>query len=591
MSEPCSPLLYGALPLDGHCPETLVPQPAPSGDPSSVMAAALDPFAYASHVAEPPAGEGWVASSHAAEPAKLWALAQTGSAEQPAPPGVHLVLDRQRQQLSLLSDAVGRQPLYYAEHDSLLLFSTDLRWLALQLDPDLDSQALFDYTFFHMVPSPGSIYRGIAKLPAGSHLCAAADGLRVARHWLPTFTRERASTEELSTRLRQVLRDAVARALPEVGRSAAFLSGGLDSSTVAGHLAGLQNTAHAYAIGFDAPGYDEMPYARITAEHFGLELHEHYITPQDVTDTLPSVATAFDEPFGNSSALPAYLCARAARSDGFTHLLAGDGGDELFAGNTRYLSHEPFERFNALPRPIRALIAAGAHAVPASTRLGRRGRSFLLQASMPLPDRLYYYNFLHNGNAQDIFSPALLGTVDREQPLQLARTTYHAPAGGDRLDRMLFHDWQFTLADNDLRKVSRACELAGIAVNYPLLDDELIALSTRVPTAIKVRNGELRHFYKQALQGWLPYATLEKSKHGFGLPFGVWMREHAPLRDIAYDSIAALRKRAIFKPEFLDDAVRRHRQEHAAYYGELIWILTTLELWLAAHHAAFSLED
>ena len=145
---------------------------------------------------------------------------------------------------------------------------------------------------------------------------------------------------------------------------------------------------------------------------------------------------------------------------------------------------------------------------------------------------------------------------------------------------MLYMDWKFTLADNDLRKVSQTCALAGIDVAYPMLDDKLVELSTAIPSEWKMPGRQLRDFYKKALTGWLPEATITKTKQGFGLPFGVWMREHRPLQEIAYDNILKLKSRDIFISTFLDEAINKHRDGHAAYFGELVWILCVLELWL-----------
>jgi asparagine synthase (glutamine-hydrolysing) len=145
---------------------------------------------------------------------------------------------------------------------------------------------------------------------------------------------------------------------------------------------------------------------------------------------------------------------------------------------------------------------------------------------------------------------------------------------------MLFLDWQYTLADNDLRKVSHTAALAGVEVAFPLLDDELIEMSCRIPDSMKMKGGNLRYFFKEALRGWLPEETINKQKHGFGLPFGVWMRTHSRLQQLAYDTLLQLKQRKYFKPGFIDSTIELHRNEHAAYYGELIWILITFELWM-----------
>jgi asparagine synthase (glutamine-hydrolysing) len=191
------------------------------------------------------------------------------------------------------------------------------------------------------------------------------------------------------------------------------------------------------------------------------------------------------------------------------------------------------------------------------------------------------YNFLHRHSPSEIFTEDFLHGVDTELPLQLLRQVYHRPENASDLNRMLYLDWQFTLADNDLRKVSHMCAVAGIDVTYPMLDDVLLEFSCRVPSDWKISGTELRHFYKYALKDWLPQDTLNKSKQGFGLPFGVWMQTYPPLREMAYDNLLSLKSRGFIQPRFIDRAIEMHQSKHAAYYGELVWIFTVFELWLA----------
>jgi asparagine synthase (glutamine-hydrolysing) len=151
------------------------------------------------------------------------------------------------------------------------------------------------------------------------------------------------------------------------------------------------------------------------------------------------------------------------------------------------------------------------------------------------------------------------------------------------LNKMLELDWKYTLADNDLRKVNLMCELAGIGVQYPMLDDDLVDFSTRVPPEMKIHRFRLRHFFKHAMKDFLPPKILGKSKHGFGLPFGIWMKSYKPLRDLAYDSLTDLKKRNFVQSSYLDELIQSHDSVHAHYYGEFIWVLMMLELWLEKH--------
>lgn len=503
----------------------------------------------------------------------------------------YIVVDLHGGQVHAGIDRLGIFPLYFAPLENGVVWGTDARTvLAHPAVPcDLRAQGIYNYVYFHMVPAPSAIYQGMYRLQNAHRLAYDKDkAASTRRYWLPDFSPARRLSRPGQAEhraLQQHLEAAVARCLDQSsGTTGAFLSGGLDSSSVVGMLAARQapGTTQAFAIGFDAPGYDEMAYARITARHFNVKLNEYYVTPEDVVAALPEIAASYDEPFGNSSALPAYFCARFARENGMDTLLAGDGGDELFAGNERYAKQLLFERYLAQPGALRSPVEAAVDLLPANSRLGGKARSFLTQAHTPLPARLHTYNFLNQFQATDLFTPEWLESISTQAPEALQNEVYRAP-GGSALDRMLYLDWQFTLADNDLRKVSHMCALGGVNVHFPMLDEALVEFSCRIRDTDKLKGRRLRHFYKQALEGWLPDETIRKRKQGFGLPFGVWLREHPPLAELANDALSKLRRRGIFRNDFLDRTLTLHREGHAAYYGELIWILTMLELWLQRH--------
>ena len=484
-------------------------------------------------------------------------------------------------------DRLGQHSLYYQHTENGLVFGSSAGDVlnAVTQEGALFNQGIYNYLYFHMVPAPGTAYAGLTKLLASHYIEFVDNKVRSKCYWHPTFTEDTKgrSQEQASKGLLDALRTALNNTLPEQGKVGAFLSGGLDSSTVTGVMAELERAdAQAYSIGFSAEGYDEMAFARITAEHFGVKLNEYYVTPQDVVDALPLIATSYDEPFGNSSALPAYFCASMAAQNGVDTLLAGDGGDEIFAGNERYIKQNVFEHYSLIPGPLRrGLIEPMVRLMPRNLALTSKANSYIAQANTPLPERMQSYNFLHRHAASEIFSEDFLAEVDTQQPIELLREIYHRPSEGSDLNRMLYLDWQHTLADNDLRKVSHMCALAGVDVVYPMLDDHLVDFSCTLPSKWKIKGSDLRHFYKRSLQGWLPDATINKNKQGFGLPFGVWMRTYQPLREMAYDNLLKLKQRGFVRPEFIDRTIDMHQTEHAAYYGELVWIFNVFELWLS----------
>ena len=501
-----------------------------------------------------------------------------------------VIVDLDRGEMLAGIDRMGVHALFWSQHGSVLRIASraaDVLPPAM-VRPEIDPAALYAYVYFHHVPSPLCIYRGVAKLPRGHFLRADRDSATVHRHRLEEFAESTdGGIDGVARSLIETLEAAVGRAMEREGPTGAFLSGGLDSSTVAGLMARrlAPGGGRSFSIGFDAEGYDEMRYARIAARHFGLDACEHYMTPDEVLDLAPPLLAATDEPFGNSSVAATYRCAMLARDAGVTCLLAGDGGDELFAGNSRYAKQLLFERYLRIPPRLRSavlepVIGPVGRAWPSSA-FGKLWR-YIEQARTPLPDRMQSYNYLHRHAPGEVFASDFLDSVDTARPLRLWREEYAAPKRGEAVNRMLFLDWAFTLHDNDLVKVNTACRAAGIQVAYPMLDTTLVDLACSIPGQVKMRNGELRGFYKYAARDLLPAEIIAKKKHGFGLPFGVWTRTHPGLRRMSETALDSLESRGIFRSGFLKETLRLHREGHAAYYGELVWVLTSLELWLDA---------
>ena len=492
-----------------------------------------------------------------------------------------VVADRKNESVLVFNDHLGTIPLYWRKHKQDVYLASRMSDLEQHFgdDLELDPQALYNYVYFHCIPSPLTIYAGIRKLGPGACLGLNSQAQDVHTYYLPEFERK---TENLSAAQKSCMTN-IEQAVGHYTDTecAAFLSGGLDSSTVAGMLAKHRSPAKTFSVGFNEPGYDETEYAEISAQHFGTTHESVYLEPAFIRDNFAKVASAFDEPFGNSSALAAYFCARHAKSKGVDVMLAGDGGDELFAGNSRYAKQKLFHPYERLPGIAKSLLKGVFHHTPAGKiSLGSKASSYIEQAENPLPDRLQAYNFLHRFAPEDVFCEEVLQDVDKQQPLQQLRERFKQAETDSDLNRMLFMDWKFTLSDNDLIKVSKMCELAGVEVHFPLIEKELVDFSCTIAADDKLPGQKLRHFFKQSAASFLAPETLNKSKHGFGLPFGRWMRNDPGLVDVTMSALTALRERNIVKPAFIDKALEMQSSEHSAYYGELIWILTVLELWL-----------
>jgi asparagine synthase (glutamine-hydrolysing) len=492
----------------------------------------------------------------------------------------------------LAVDRFARESLCWTLRDGRLLVAKRATDLADAATP-LDAQAIFDYLYFHVIPSPRTVFQGIYRLPAGHCLVADGHSVTVAPYWQPRFkpTSSKPDFEGLKVEFLELLRQATVREL-DGGVAACFLSGGTDSSTVAGMIAESTGKApRAYSIGFEADGYDEMAYARVAAKRFGAEHREYYVTPDDLVRGIPAVAAHYDQPFGNSSALPAYYCAKMAHDEGVTRLLAGDGGDELFGGNERYAKQQVFSHYGRAPSWLAAagdalLLNSVADALP----IARKAGSYIRQAKVPLPDRLQTYNLLTRLGVNEVFTPGFLAQVNVQGPIEQQRAVWGQAESADVLNRQLAFDWRYTLAENDLPKVCGTAALAGVSVGFPLLDEALLDFSLRLPVDYKLRGTRLRWFFKEALRGFLPDEIIAKQKHGFGLPFGVWMRRHESLSALASESLRSLADRGLVRIAFVQRLLDQHTAQHAGYFGEMVWVLMMLEQWLRAHRPDYQVR-
>jgi asparagine synthase (glutamine-hydrolysing) len=499
------------------------------------------------------------------------------------------ILDGTARKALLATDRMGTRPLCYAADAGRLVFGSTLDSIGAYAGStaQIRRQAIYEYVHFHVIPGPDTVYVDRSRLEPGTCLVWDNGTHSVAPYWGVNFIEEdKRPFPTLKQEFVALLRKSVEQAA-EHGTIGAFLSGGTDSSTVAGMLRQVTGEApRTFSIGFDAEGFDEVGYARIAARCFRTRHKEYYVTPDDVVSAIPRIAAVHDQPFGNSSAVPTYYCAKLARDDGVDTLLGGDGGDELFGGNARYATQYLYSLYGDLPQPLRESVLEPLVGLLPEVGIVGKARRYMVHASMPMPARYDQYNLLERLGPQNVFSPEFLDRVDRAAPAAQMEQAYRSSNASSLINRMLALDFKYTLADNDLPKVVRSSELAGVAVRFPLLHDELVAFSARLAPALKLRGVRLRYFFKKALQDFLPPEIIKKSKHGFGLPFGRWLQSHEPLRQVAFDSLTDLRKRRIVRAEFLDQLTSVHVKSHANYYGTMVWILMMLEQWLGQHRVS-----
>ncbi len=454
------------------------------------------------------------------------------------------------------------------------------------IDVKLDLQAIYDYLYATVVPAPRTIFSGVDGLLPGDVLQVRGDRSSVHAVWRPQFgggARDAADVDELRRLMDESVADS-ARGCDEVG---CFLSGGVDSSTVTGLLAQQRpGRVKAFSIGFEADGYDELDYARLVAKRFGVSHHEYYVTPDDIIDTIPIVTAAYGQPFGNASVIPAYHCARLAADHGVRRLLAGDGGDELFGGNERYAQQWAFGLFEKLPAPLRSMLVktlgdnAGAFAsVPLVSKVCR----YVRYASIALPDRLDIYNYINQLGADHVLDDRFRHEIDEHEPAADKQHWFEEANADSDIDRLLALDFKVTLADNDLPKVTRMCEQAGMQVRYPFLSDDVVAFACRLPPSEKIYFMQLRRFFKRAMSHLLPNEVIAKRKHGFGLPFGMWVTQHQRLREFVFDTLKDVSARKLIAEPIITALMQELLIKEPRYYGPFVWTILILECWLKEH--------
>lgn len=502
--------------------------------------------------------------------------------------------DPERKRALIAVDRFSTFPLFWAQRSGRLGFSArpDRAASLVDLSHAASRQAIFAYLYFHMIPAPLSIYEGVARLDMGEALRIHNGRVEPFRYWNPVFDEHRPfDFGRERTEFLVAVQDGVAECTAGLDREriGCFLSGGTDSSTIAGmvtrHFGG---PARTFSIGFDVGGYDESKYSRLAAEHFGTEHTEYYLKPEDVLAGVDIIASGYEQPFGNSSAVPTYFCAKIARENGIARMLGGDGGDELYGGNVRYARQAVFGYYERAPRLLRAaLLEPLLFGAMKNTDVSLivKARSYVEQAREPLPDRLQSrYNLLNWLGVSDVFTPGFVDGIDVGEPLALEREVWSRGRAADgelsQLNHLLAWDFKFTLADSDLPKVTRMCQAAGVQIAFPMLTHALVEHSLRLRPDQKLKGRRLRHFFKESLRGFLPDEIIAKQKQGFGVPFGAWVLSHEALRIRADDALRSLAARGLIRAQFLGRLRDELGSGHAGYFGTMVWILMILELWL-----------
>jgi asparagine synthase (glutamine-hydrolysing) len=507
---------------------------------------------------------------------------------------VFVIWDQQKKILSLVRDRMGIKPLYWGFHKDVLLFGSQLKSFKSYptWQPEINLEAASAYLRFNYVPAPLSIFKGIQKLLPGSILTVDATGKCTTKvFWDMAQTAlygqsHKANKEEhvLIDELDTLLRDAIKRRMIADVPLGAFLSGGIDSSTVVALMqAQSQQPIQSFSIGFHEKEYNEASFAKAVARHLGTDHHELYINSHDIYNIIPTIPEWCDEPFADSSQIPTYFVSKLARSK-VTVSLSGDGGDELFAGYTRYFIGPKVAKLQQLT-PEWILKKAGqaihllspqtwdllAKPIPKNIRPRHVGdKAYKLANIFSQSD---YYRCL----VSSWIDPSILIPQVKEPDIgpwhhpQIAQFT-------DHIEQMQFMDTISYLPDDILTKVDRASMAHSLEARVPLLDHRVVEFAWRLPMKMKIRDGKGKWILRQVLNRYIPAHLLERPKMGFSLPIGDWLR--GPLRNWGENLLEESR----LKNEGLlsSDPIRTLWQEHLSGYRDWktsLWSILMLQAW------------
>jgi asparagine synthase (glutamine-hydrolysing) len=498
-----------------------------------------------------------------------------------------ILWDRARRVILAAIDHFGINRLvYYSDGRSLLIASRVDAFASIDdIDLSVNPRAIANVLNFSTNLAPDTVFRKIQRLTSGTLLIASNGGVRLKQYWDMRYdSHARADEDRLARELEDVVERAVAATCGSnpFEQTGAFLSGGTDSSTVVGMMArAKKGPVHAFSIGFREHSFNEMSYAELAAKRFGAKHHTYYVSPEDCFEALPRMVRLFDEPFGNSSAIATYFCARLAAQHGVTLLLAGDGGDELFGGNERYRTDKIFASYNILPGFLRKRLIEPALALTPRSGPFRRVHGYVRRANLPAIERYNSFQFLATHPPVDVFEPGFLEEIGGYSFLEVPSRHYANAAASDHLDRLLYVDVKVTLADSDLPKVTCMSEMAGIRTRFPFLHRSVAEFSGKIPAHLKVKGLEKRYLFKRAFRNLLPVEIIRKTKHGFGIPVADWIKSDPRMRELARDVLLSRRasQRGYFRQSFIEELFRKHETENSPYYGDILWSFLTVELW------------
>jgi asparagine synthase (glutamine-hydrolysing) len=494
------------------------------------------------------------------------------------------IWDRCDRKMVLARDRLGVKPLYYYLDGHCLVFGSELKAILAyrEIPRAIDLEALDSFLTFEYIPAPLSIFRGIKKLLPGHTLTLQDGKVSTRRYWNLRFNRMEGREENLGEALYSLLKDAVRIRLISDVPLGAFLSGGIDSSTVVCMMSEVMSEpVKTFSIGFDDPSYNELRYARLVAQHFGTDHHELVIQP-NVVDLVESLVSYLDEPLADVSIFPTYLVSQLARQK-VTVALSGDGGDELFAGYEWYIADKIERYYRKLPSSVRSqLIPWAVNRIPPSSR--KKGWINKLKRFVEgamLPDSLQHFRwntFVTGGEKSRLYSEELKRVVGDQEAHSRLTDYLRESKEADPLWQQQFADIKTYLTDDILMKVDRMSMANSLEARSPYLDYRVVEFAAGLPSSLKLNGFKTKYLLKRCMAGKLPRAILNRGKEGFSIPMKNWLRQE--LRPMMEEVLSPerIKKEGLFNPSYVAKLKSDHLKGIANHSHQL-WSLMVFEIW------------
>jgi asparagine synthase (glutamine-hydrolysing) len=494
--------------------------------------------------------------------------------------------DVRKRRLLLIRDRLGVKPLFYWVGPDQLVFGSELKALVVhpEVPQEIDPVSLDLFLTLEYIPGPRTIYKNIVKLMPGHILVLENGTVQVSQYWDVPLSPVRRTEAECVEELRELIREAVRIRLVSDVPLGAFLSGGLDSSTVVGYMCQVSSDpVRAFSIGFQDDTYNELPYAQAVARHFGIRHHFEILNP-DITSLVEPLVWHLDEPFADTSIFPTYWVSKLASKD-VKVVLSGDGGDEVFAGYDTYLAQRLDHTYARFPAFLRKNVFPAISGIfpPQPTKKGLVNKvKRMVEGGALNPDLRHtrWMVFLSPQEKQVLFESKLKETASDDATASLINRYFNQASGFDALAQQQYVDIKTYLADDILTKVDRMSMAVSLEARVPLLDYHIVEFALNLPPSMRLNGMRTKAILRQGVKNFLPDVVLDKPKQGFSIPMKQWLCNSLKPMMLDLLSMDSLRKHGYFNPKVISAWVQQHLAGRINHSHRL-WALMVFQIWHA----------